>query len=81
MQGRLENQLKTERLIREILTNLPKEVNEYYLNISTSKEFRTCLEYVKKLRGFLRWYSETYKVNLRKIDFSQITDIQSIVNC
>ena len=76
MQGRLENQLKTERLIRKILTDLPKEVNEYYLNISTSKEFRTCLEYVKKLRGFLRWYSETYKVNLRKIDFSQITDIE-----
>ena len=55
---------------------LPKEVNEYYLNIAPSKEFRTCFEYVKKIKCFLQWYSEQFKVNLQKIDFSQISDTE-----
>ena len=75
MQGRLENQLKTEKKINEILTELPKEVEEYYVNISTSKEFRTCLSYVQKLRRFLRWYCDKKEnKDLRKMDFSKVSD-------
>lgn len=76
MQGRLESQLKIEKRIESILSELPKEINEYYLNIAPSKEFRTCLEYVKKIKCFLVWYSNQFKVSLKKIDFSQITDTE-----
>ena len=74
MQGRLENQIKTENKIEKLLANMPKLVSEYYLNISTSKEFRSCLEYITKLKKFLVWYSEINDIKLEKINCTKIND-------
>lgn len=76
MQGRLENQIKTEKRIREILKELPREVTEYYINFSSNREYRSCQSYVEKLRTFLTWYSNEENINIMDIDFSKITDLE-----
>lgn len=76
MQGRLENQIKAENKIKQLLKDMPHEVNEYYINFSANKEFRSCLGYIQKLKRFLVWYSEENDVLLSKIDFSVITDTE-----
>lgn len=74
MQGRLENQLKTEKQIQELLKSMSKEVEEYYINFSSNKEFRTCLTYIQKIKKFLTWYGENNNVNIKDIDYQNITD-------
>ena len=75
MQGRLENQIKTEKKIDKLLEDLPKEVKEYYINFSANKEFRSCLAYIQKIKRFLTWYCNENSITYEEIDFSEITDI------
>ena len=75
MEGRLENQIKIEKKINSILSTLPKEVTEYYLNFSISKEFRTCYEYIKKLNKFFKYYASEENINVMDIKFNNISDI------
>lgn len=75
MQGRLENQIKAEKRINNILSELPKVVTEYYMNLSTTREFRTCLVYVQKIRLFLSYYSEREQIDIQDIDFNKIKEI------
>ena len=76
MQGRLENQFKAEKRIKELLRELPKEVSEYYINFSSNREFRSCQSYIEKLRTFLKWYCETENIRMMEIDFTKITDLE-----
>lgn len=74
MKGRLENQLKAEKKIENLLSDMPRVVSDYYLNFSASKEFRSCLSYVQKLKKFLLWYAAENKIELKGIDCSIIDD-------
>lgn len=74
MQGRLENQIKAEKKIKELLAEMPHEISEYYINFSANKEFRSCLSYIQKLKRFLTWYCEENDINIKDIDFKSITD-------
>ena len=74
MQGRLENQIKAEKKIQALLKDMSKEVEEYYINFSANKEFRSCLAYIQKIRKFLLWYSNENKIKLNEIDYQVITD-------
>ena len=47
-----------ENKIKQLLSDMPHEVREYYINFSANKEFRSCLGYIQKLKRFLVWYSE-----------------------
>lgn len=76
MQGRLENQLKAEKRISEILKTLPKEVKEYYINFSSNSEYRSCQSYIEKLRKFLLWYANEENIDVMDIDFTKITDLE-----
>lgn len=53
MNGRMENKLKAEEKIRRMLVNSPKELEDFYYNISVDKEPKTCVEYIYKAKAFL----------------------------
>lgn len=74
MQGRLENQVKTEKIIERYLADAPKLVSDYYINFSATKEFRSCLGYIQKLRRFLSWYADEKKIELEDVDCISIED-------
>ena len=76
MQGRLENQLKVEKRIKEILKEMPRELTEYYINFSSNREYRSCQSYIEKLRTFLTWYSKEENIDIMDIDFTKITDLE-----
>lgn len=57
MQGRLENKIKRERVIENLLIDMPQYVTEYYYNLSSSRESSSCLEYIRKIRRFLLFLS------------------------
>ena len=70
MQGRLETKLKTEAKIRSQLDEAPKYLQDYAYNLSSSKEPRTVLEYIRKIKLFLTFLNEDYN----QIDISKVTD-------
>lgn len=70
MDGRLEHKIKNEKTIAEMLEELPESVSQYYLSRSSSKESKGCVEYVKKIKAFLKFLNSDTK----SIDISQITE-------
>ena len=70
MNGRLEHKIRNERLIEEILKEMPGCVREYYYSRSSSKESKGCVEYLKKIRAFLYFLADTPKL----IDVAKITE-------
>ncbi len=75
MQGRIENQIKIEGQIKNILNELPELVTKYYLNFSTAKEFRSCLVYIQKIKMFLTFYIEGKDILLKDVDVTKVNDI------
>lgn len=69
MQGRLENKIKNEKLIETILLDLPDTVSKYYYS-RPNKESKGNLEYLRKIRGFLKYIDE----DTRNIDINKITE-------
>ena len=69
--GRLENKLKREKLIFDILSNMPQYVTDYYYNLSASRESSSCLEHIRKIRKFLLYLNS----DINKIDKWQGGDI------
>lgn len=53
MKGRLEHELRTVKNIQLLLNNMPKYVSDYYYTIQISKEPKTCIEYLRKIRHFM----------------------------
>lgn len=54
MQGRIENELKIENHIEQLLSDMPSYVREWYINLKASKKTATsCREYVTKIKNFL----------------------------
>ncbi len=56
MDGRLENDIKIEKVINNTLSELPDFVTEWYLNLRASKKNLTsCNDFINKVRNFLRF--------------------------
>lgn len=73
MQGRLENAIKAESNIDKILLELPECVSEYYLFLCSKREPKTCLEYLRKIRNFVKFIDEdTKNANLKKVKDTDI---------
>ncbi len=70
MQGRLENKIKREKTISNILSVMPDYVTDYYYNLATSRESSSCLEYIRKIKRFLTFVSS----NVKDIDISEINE-------
>lgn len=70
MQGRLENKKKNEKNIENILKELPDCVEQYYLS-RPNKESKGSLEYIRKIRNFLKYVNE----DTSQIDVTEITEI------
>lgn len=70
MNGRLEHKIKNEEWIANNLKELPLCVSQYYYSRSSSKESKGSVEYIKKIRAFLRFISNDTK----SIDITQITE-------
>lgn len=68
MQGRLENKIKRERVIENLLMDMPQYVTKYYYNLSSSRESSSCLEYIRKIRRFLLFLNEDMDaINIREV--------------
>ena len=62
MNGRLENDIKIEKLINKSLSELPHYVTEWYFNLRASKKNLTsCNDFINKIRKFLRYIDEDTK--------------------
>lgn len=70
MKGRLETKLKTEATIRKQLEGTPDFLKNYIYNISSSREPRTVLEYLRRIKLFLAFLQGEYG----KVDISKVTD-------
>lgn len=54
MQGRLENELKDNKKINELLSDMPEFVNEWYLNFKAGdKTSKSCLFFLRTIRLYL----------------------------
>ena len=53
MNGRLEHKIKIEKEISKLLIGLPDYVEKYSIFLSVTKEPKTCLEYLRKIKYFL----------------------------
>ena len=71
MQGRLENKIKREKVIDNLLKDMPQYVTEYYYNLSSSRESSSCLEYIRRIRRFLLFLD----FDMNKINICNVTDI------
>ena len=71
MQGRLENKIKREKVIENLLKDMPQYVTEYYYNLSSSRESSSCLEYIRRIRRFLLFLD----FDMNKINIRNVTDI------
>ena len=70
MDGRLEHKIRNEKVVTEMLEELPESVSQYYLSRASSKESKGCVEYVKKIKAFLSFLNSDTK----SIDISKITE-------
>lgn len=62
MQGRLENDKKAWTNINNILKDMPDFVSEWYINLKASRRTSaSCLDYIRKARGFLSYINEDVK--------------------
>ena len=69
MNGRLEDQNKIFRQCEEILAELPRYVQEWYLSLRASdKSATTCRVYINSIKQFLRFIDEDYNVELSDIN-------------
>ena len=71
MKGRLENTIKTEKNTDCLLSEMPEYVTEYYLKLSSKREPKSCLEYIRKIKKFLQFVNSD---DIKHIDLKQISD-------
>lgn len=70
MKGRLEHSLKIENNIKEILSELPQYVTEYYYEFKSGRQPTACREYIRKISKFLNFIDSS---NVKHIDPKQIS--------
>lgn len=74
MNGRMEHKIKNEKSIDILLADLPEEVRQYCFSRSTSKESTGSLNYIYKIKKFLKFINEdTKSINVREITESDVT--------
>lgn len=71
MNGRMENRIKTETIINEMLKTMPGYATDYYYNISVALEPKTCLEYLKTVKRFLNYCNGKDIINITNIDIAR----------
>lgn len=71
MNGRMENRIKTETVINDLLKTLPGYVTNYYYNISVSLEPKTCLEYVKTVKRLLNFVENKEITTISEMDIAR----------
>ena len=71
MKGRLENQLKIENRIKNLLKSMPDYVSEFYYSLATATTAKTAEEYIKTVKRFLENDDGTYK-DIKKVTSNDI---------
>lgn len=69
MNGRLETQIKTDECIKKYLMGMPEYVNDYYYSIASSKESKSCRQYLTQINKFLKYlnYPEITEIKYNEI--------------
>ena len=73
MQGRIERNQQLDRRCRSLLERMPVYAEEYYINLSASREMTTCYTYLCAILFFLEDYD---KENVKTINPQAITDVE-----
>lgn len=69
MDGRLENSIKREKRIKNILNDLPDYVTDFYYYLTSSgKSSATCLDMIMKIHAFHNW------INDKQITIGNVTE-------
>lgn len=70
MNGRLENEIKQEKVIMSTLATMPYFATEWYINLKASKkEMSSCNDFVNKLRRFLMFINDDI-INIKPNDIT-----------
>lgn len=70
MKGRLENDIKIEKVIMATLSKMPYFVTEWYYNLKASKkEATTCNDFINKVKRFLLFINEDM-INIKPEDIT-----------
>lgn len=69
MNGRLEHELKINKNVKNLLSEMPQCVTEFYMSIQAVRSPNTCLNYVRKLKHFLNYVDVE---NVNEIDADDI---------
>lgn len=70
MQGRLENEIKIQQSIDDLMRTLPTFANEWYINMKASrKTASSCLDFARKIKKFLEYVNP----NPKNMNASEIT--------
>lgn len=71
MNGRMENKIKTESVINELLKSMPKYATNYYYNISVSLEPKTCLEYIRTIKRMIVFLGKESIKDISDVDIAR----------
>lgn len=71
MNGRMENRIKTESIIKETLKTLPEYATNYYYNLSVSLEPKTCLEYIRVIKRMLNYLDNKDIMVISDVDIAR----------
>lgn len=76
MKGRLENSIKIETKITEILKVMPPIISEYYSQFKQGRQPRACYTYIVRLQDFLKSINE----NIMEITISDLNNVSAVSN-
>lgn len=75
MNGRIENELKIEKVIMNVLSTMPYFATEWYYNMKASKtQMSSCNDYLNKLKRFLLFINKDIK-NIKPEDI-KLSDVE-----
>lgn len=69
MNGRLEHELKINNSIKNMLSEMPECVTEFYMSIQAVRSPNTCVNYIRKIRHFLNYVDVD---SIKEIDIDDV---------
>ena len=79
MQGRIENKIKVEQMIGEMIKNYPNYMKKYYLSLNGNTHM-TKYRYIQNICRFLDYYKEVNGIELKNLKDIDSFDIEEYIS-